>query len=39
MELLECIKVNKNFGNKKILKDINLTIEKGKLHWKQRKLL
>jgi len=31
MELLECIHVNKNFGNKKILKDINLKIPKGKI--------
>ena len=31
MELLECIKVNKNFGNKKILKDINLVIPRGKI--------
>ena len=31
MKLLECININKNFGNKKILKDINLTIEKGKI--------
>jgi len=31
MELLECINVNKEFGNKKILKDINLTIPRGKI--------
>ncbi len=31
MELLECIHVNKSFGNKKILKDINLTIPRGKI--------
>ena len=31
MELLECIKVNKSFGNKKILKDINLVIPRGKI--------
>ena len=31
MKLLECINVNKNYGNKKILKNINLTIEKGKI--------
>lgn len=31
MELLECIHVNKNFGNKKVLKDINLTIPRGKI--------
>ena len=31
MEVLKCINVNKEFGNKKILKDINLTITKGKI--------
>ena len=31
MELLQCIDVNKNFGNKAILKDINFTITKGKI--------
>ena len=31
MELLEFRKVNKNFGNKKVLKDINLKISKGKI--------
>ena len=31
MNLLECINVNKNFGNKKILEDINLTIPRGKI--------
>lgn len=31
MELLECIHVNKNFGKKEILKDINLTIPRGKI--------
>ena len=31
MEILKCINVNKNFGDKKILKDINLTISKGKI--------
>ena len=31
MELLEIKNVNKSFGNKKILKDINLTISKGKI--------
>ena len=31
MELLKCTNVNKNFGDKKILKDINLTIQKGKI--------
>jgi len=31
MELLKCINVNKEFGKKKVLKDINLTISKGKI--------
>lgn len=31
MELLECIHLEKSFGNKKILKDINLTIPRGKI--------
>ncbi|MBQ7140209.1 MAG: ABC transporter ATP-binding protein [Bacilli bacterium] len=31
MELLKCINLNKSFGNKKILKDINFTIPKGKI--------
>ena len=31
MELLKCVNVSKNFGNKKILKNINLTIPKGKI--------
>ena len=31
MELLECKNISKNFGNKKILKDINLTIPRGKI--------
>ena len=31
MEILKCINVNKEFGNKKILKDINLTISRGKI--------
>ena len=31
MKLLECININKNFGNKKVLKDINITIDKGKI--------
>ena len=37
MELLQCINLNKSFGDKKILKDINLTIPRGKiigLLWK-----
>jgi len=31
MELLECIGINKNFGSKKVLKDINLRIPRGKI--------
>ena len=31
MELLECINVNKSFGEKNILKDINLKITRGKI--------
>lgn len=31
MELLECVHVNKSFGNKEILKDVNLTIPRGKI--------
>ena len=31
MELLECIHLNKNFGDKKILKDINIKIPRGKI--------
>ena len=31
MDLVKFINVNKQFGNKKILKDINLTIPKGKI--------
>ena len=31
MDLVKFINVNKSFGNKKILKDINLTIPKGKI--------
>lgn len=31
MELLECIHLNKSYGNKLILKDINLTIPRGKI--------
>ena len=31
MELVKCIDVNKSFGNKKILKDVNLTILRGKI--------
>ena len=31
MELLKCINLNKSYGDKKILKDINLTIPRGKI--------
>ena len=31
MNLLQCIDVNKTFGNKKVLENINLTISKGKI--------
>ena len=31
MELLQCINLEKSYGNKKILKDINLTIPRGKI--------
>ena len=31
MELVKCISVNKNFGDKQILKNINLTIPRGKI--------
>ncbi len=31
MELLECTNLSKSFGNKKVLKNINLTIPKGKI--------
>jgi len=31
MELLECINLNKSYGNKKVLKDINLKIGRGKI--------
>ena len=31
MNLLECVNVNKSFDDKVILKDVNLTIEKGKI--------
>ena len=31
MELVKFINVNKSFGNKKILRDVNLTIPKGKI--------
>ena len=31
MDLLKCVDVNKSFGDKKILKDVNLTIPRGKI--------
>ena len=31
MELLECINLEKSFGNKKILENVNLTIKRGKI--------
>ena len=31
MKLLECINVNKSYGSKKVLKDINLSVENGKI--------
>ena len=31
MELLQCININKNYGDKKVLKNINLTIPRGKI--------
>ena len=31
MELLECIDINKNYGEKKVLKNVNLKIPKGKI--------
>ena len=31
MELLECINLNKSFGDKKVLKDVNITIARGKI--------
>lgn len=31
MELLECIDLNKSYGSKKVLKDINFTIPRGKI--------
>ncbi len=31
MELLKCINLNKSYGNKAVLKNINLTIQKGKI--------
>ena len=31
MELLECVNINKSFGNKNVLKDVNLTISRGRI--------
>ena len=31
MKLVECVNLNKNYGTKKVLKDVNLTIESGKI--------
>ena len=31
MELLKCVNINKSFGNKKVLEDINLTVDSGKI--------
>jgi ABC-2 type transport system ATP-binding protein len=31
MKLLECVNLNKNYGYKQALKNVNLTIEKGKI--------
>ncbi|MBE6152571.1 MAG: ABC transporter ATP-binding protein [Firmicutes bacterium] len=31
MELLKCVNVNKNFGDKPVLKDVNFTISSGKI--------
>ena len=31
MELLQCININKNYGDKKVLNNINLTIPRGKI--------
>ncbi len=31
MELLKCININKSYGSKKVLKDVNLTIPRGKI--------
>lgn len=31
MKLLQCININKNYGDKKVLKNINLTIPRGKI--------
>ena len=31
MELLECIDINKNYGEKKVLKNVNLKIPRGKI--------
>ena len=31
MELLQCIDLNKNYGHKKVLKNVNLTLPRGKI--------
>ena len=31
MELLKCININKSFGEKQILKDVNITVPRGKI--------
>lgn len=31
MELLKCVNLNKSFGSKKVLEDVNLTIPRGKI--------
>ena len=31
MELLECLNLNKSFGDKEILKNINLKLPRGKI--------
>jgi len=31
MKLVECVNLNKSYGTKKVLKDVNLTIESGKI--------
>ena len=31
MELLKCVHLEKSYGNKKVLNDINLTIPRGKI--------
>ena len=31
MELLQCINLNKSFGKKQVLKNVNLTVPRGKI--------